>query len=105
MLADKDAGAVVEVLQSRVTQWLLVGLDTLSARGLSAAELAARLPGLRAHLCSADVHSALEQALQQALAQQARLLICGSFVLAEQVLRWSGWDALRSQVSFSGERQ
>jgi dihydrofolate synthase/folylpolyglutamate synthase len=105
MLADKDVATVVQVLQPLVGKWLLVGLDTLSPRGLSAVDLAARLPALNVEVCAGDVPSALAHALKQALTEQSRLLICGSFVLAEQALGWSGWPSPQARVSFADERQ
>lgn len=80
MLADKDVAKVADILAPRVDHWNLAGL-TQDARGLSAADLAARVhmaqPGHTLTL-HADVATAMGAIAQRAKAQD-RVLVCGSF--------------------------
>lgn len=104
-LSDKDVGGVLEQLRAVIDHWWLVPLDALSPRGLSLHDLRERLP--QALSCSgcADLDTALQGALAQASACAGRVLVLGSFVLAEQVLRWPGWPLSPASVSFTVERQ
>ncbi len=79
MLADKEIGAVVEVMLPVVDHWYVAGLDsTLSSRGAAAAVVASSLPEATPALSFADVGAATAAALQKSVAGD-RLVIFGSF--------------------------
>lgn len=85
-LADKDAEQIVRSLAASIDHWVLLGLDDETPRGLSGAQLAARLPdGLNTEI-AADAHDALARARARAGAS-GRILAFGSFYLAAAVLR------------------
>jgi dihydrofolate synthase/folylpolyglutamate synthase len=88
MLADKDAAAVVQQLRAHVQSWVLCSIG--EPRGLSAAQLQARLdPGLAVVAQAPDVAAGCAHAA--ALAQPGdRLLVCGSFHTVGPALQWLG---------------
>ena len=104
-LSDKDVAAVVGELENVIDHWYLAPLDTLSPRGLSVAQLRRRLPAALACGEYPSVGDALLAATTAARGQVGRVLAFGSFVLAEQVLRWTAWSELGVPVSFAAERQ
>ncbi len=85
MLADKRPDSFVEVLDEVVDEWWLLSLA--GDRGQSAAELARRIGGRvePQRLCD-DVGQALDHALSS-LRDQDIMLVTGSFVSVEQLLR------------------
>jgi dihydrofolate synthase/folylpolyglutamate synthase len=88
MLADKDAAAVVQQLRAHVQSWVLCSIG--EPRGLSAAQLQARLdPGLAVVAQAPDVAAGCARAA--ALAQPGdRVLVCGSFHTVGPALQWLG---------------
>lgn len=79
MLADKEIGAVVEVMLPVVDHWYVAGLGSiLSSRGAAAAVVASSLPKATPALSFADVGAATAAALQKSVAGD-RLVIFGSF--------------------------
>lgn len=89
MLADKDVAAVAALLAPEVDGWVLCGI-TETARGLSQAQLAARLaPGLPILATADSVLAGCDQL--RALASPGDLLIvCGSFHTVGPALDWLG---------------
>ena len=87
LLADKDAGAVAEELDSLITSWYCAGLS--GPRGQSGEELAKRLrhvnqpAGLRVF---DTVNEALQAALQDS-AKEDGVLVFGSFLTAEEAFK------------------
>ena len=82
-LADKDIPGIVEPLLSRVQYWHLAGMSHLSARGLSAAEVQARVAGL-VDPARSTAHENPDGAWQEAkrMAREGdRILVFGSFFL------------------------
>jgi dihydrofolate synthase/folylpolyglutamate synthase len=104
-LSDKDVRAVIDVLAPSIDHWFLVSLDALSVRGLSAEQLQSQLPVGVSSSVHAEPHSALRSAWVQLEQEHARLLVFGSFVLAEQVLRWPAWVDGALPVSITAERK
>jgi len=86
MLADKDVEGIVAALEPVVDRWILAGID--DARGLSATDLRARLPGVLpvTSICP-DVPAACETARR--LARPAdRIVVFGSFHTVGPALDW-----------------
>ena len=86
-LADKDVAGIAAPLAPFIAQWHLCGLDADSPRGLSAAQLRARMPGVAAH-AHAGVADALDAASAHAVAAD-RVLAFGSFFVAAPALAWA----------------
>lgn len=87
MLEDKDAGAFVSQLRGVVDEWWLLGLAV--DRGLSVDQLADRLSGLIEPARRFDqIESAMADAVLS-LNNQDILLVTGSFMTVEAVLRSS----------------
>jgi dihydrofolate synthase/folylpolyglutamate synthase len=85
MLADKQPDLFVEGLKQVVDDWWLLTLD--SDRGLSARQLASRIESeVRAEYLFENVADALDHALSS-LGNQDIMLVTGSFVTAELLLR------------------
>jgi dihydrofolate synthase/folylpolyglutamate synthase len=89
MLADKDSAAICRVLDACIDHWLLTGTEQ-EPRGLSAAELAQRLPPLRAAVeLEPDVGAACERARREARPGD-RIVVFGSFHVVGPALAWLG---------------
>lgn len=85
MLADKRPDRFVEILDPAVDEWWLLSLD--GERGQSAVELAGRVnQRLRPHRLCDDISTVLDHALSS-LGDQDIMLVTGSFVSVEQLLR------------------
>ncbi len=85
MLADKDPDSFVEILDPVVDEWWLLSLD--GERGQSAAELASRINHrLQPQRLCEDISAVLDHALSS-LGDQDIMLVTGSFVSVEQLLR------------------
>jgi len=88
-LADKDVAGIVAPLLPLVAQWHLAALDGDTPRGLSAADLRARVgvaaPALHEH---AGVAAALGAAAD-AVHEGDRIFAFGSFFVAAAALRWA----------------
>jgi dihydrofolate synthase/folylpolyglutamate synthase len=85
MLADKQPELFVEGLKQVVDDWWLLTLN--SDRGLSASQLASRIESqVEAELLFTNVADALDHALSS-LGNQDIMLVTGSFVTAELLLR------------------
>jgi dihydrofolate synthase/folylpolyglutamate synthase len=85
MLADKQPDLFVEGLKQVVDDWWLLTLN--SDRGLSARQLASRIESqARAEYLFENVADALDHALSS-LGNQDIMLVTGSFVTAELLLR------------------
>jgi dihydrofolate synthase/folylpolyglutamate synthase len=84
-LADKDVGGIVAPLSLRIDRWHLAGLDTMSPRGLSVADLRTRVaavaPSSAAIVTHANPCDALAAAQQQAVTGD-RIVAFGSFYVA-----------------------
>lgn len=85
-LADKDIAGIVAPLLGSICEWVVVGLDQETPRGLSAAALVKRLPQAVAHRVAANVIEGLALARARA-GSEGRVLAFGSFYLAAGVLR------------------
>lgn len=91
-LADKDAAGVVDTLRDVVDAWYLAGSEDAGARGISSAELMARLP---ADLPLRERFDRVDQAIDAALRSVGRgdrLLVFGGFHAAEQGLKHFAQD-------------
>jgi dihydrofolate synthase / folylpolyglutamate synthase len=87
MLADKDADGVIAALAPAVDAWVVVGLP--GSRGRPAADLAARLGSCDEDLLYRADSPALGAAwLATRLAEEDRVLVCGSFLTVGEVLAW-----------------
>jgi dihydrofolate synthase/folylpolyglutamate synthase len=89
MLSDKDAAAIAARLDPLIDHWLLTGIAD-DPRGLSAAELRARLPALRAGI---ELTDGVPQGCMRAraLAQPGdRIVVLGSFHVVGPALAWLG---------------
>jgi len=88
-LADKDVGGIVSPLSPRIDRWYLAGLDTMTTRGLSVADLrtpvAAALPPSALVVAHANPRDALASAQKQA-GEDDRIIAFGSFYVAAAVL-------------------
>lgn len=84
MLADKPVETVIKQLQDVGDRFYFAGLDALGARGLSAAELAAR-SGIQG-CCFDHPGAALDAALQAGRADD-RVVVCGSFLTVAHARR------------------
>lgn len=87
ILGDKDAPAIAAVLDARVDEWVLCGID--APRGLAAAQLAARSPVWSTAHLARDVGQGM--ALAAGLARPGdRVLVCGSFLAVGPAMQWLG---------------
>jgi dihydrofolate synthase/folylpolyglutamate synthase len=87
MLKDKDIGGVIGAVQAHVSDWLVA--DAESARGASAAMLAAQLAraGVRAPVAQfSDVAAAWRAACESA-ADNDKIIVFGSFLTVAAVMR------------------
>jgi dihydrofolate synthase/folylpolyglutamate synthase len=88
-LADKDVGGIVRPMSLRVDCWCLAGLDAMTSRGLSVADLqtrvAAAAPPSAAIVTHGDPRDALAAAQQQA-GESDRIVAFGSFYVAAATL-------------------
>ncbi len=88
-LADKDVGGIVTPMALRVDCWCLAGLDAMTPRGLSVADLQTRVtaaaPPSAAIVTHADPRGALAAAQQQA-GESDRIVVFGSFYVAAAAL-------------------
>ncbi len=82
MLVEKDPAGVVEALAPLTRGWICV--PTQGARGLSAEDLAGRLPAGVQSVVAADALEGLERALSSS-APEDGILAVGSFNLVEQI--------------------
>jgi dihydrofolate synthase / folylpolyglutamate synthase len=81
MLRDKDIGAVLGTLASRITRWHLASLP--GARGATADELAKFVQGERFDSPSAAFAAALERA-----SEDDKIVVFGSFLTVGEVMAW-----------------
>jgi dihydrofolate synthase/folylpolyglutamate synthase len=88
-LADKDVGGIVAPLSLRIDRWYLAGLDAMTSRGLTVADLrtrvAATAPSSAAIVTHADPRDALAAAQRQAV-EGDRIVAFGSFYVAAAAL-------------------
>lgn len=84
VLGDKDAGAMLRALQSEIDAWYFASLP--GSRGRDADELAGKLPGPVPRLAFDSVEAAFEAALESR-SELEEVVVFGSFVTVEQVLR------------------
>ena len=92
-LADKDVAGIATPLAPHIAHWHLCALDADTPRGLDAAQLRERMPGV-AHVEHANVAAALNAASAQATADD-RILAFGSFFVAGPTLAWGQVHAYR----------
>jgi len=95
MLADKDAPAVIEELQSTVTAWYCAGLE--GDRGQSGATLAGRIKPVDG-VAEIRVFKRVAQALDAAVSDSGPddgVLVFGSFLTAAQALQHLASDTAR----------
>jgi dihydrofolate synthase/folylpolyglutamate synthase len=88
-LADKDVGGIVAPLSLRIDRWYLAGLDALTPRGLSVAELRRRVAAIGAPSAAIVTHAGPRDALaaaQQQAVEGDRIVAFGSFYLAALAL-------------------
>lgn len=85
-LADKDVAGIVAPLIGSISEWVVVGLEHETPRGLPAAELVKRLPMAVDHHIAANLTAGLAHARDWA-GREGRVLAFGSFYLAAAVLR------------------
>jgi dihydrofolate synthase/folylpolyglutamate synthase len=89
MLNDKDASAIVSVLDPLIDRWVLSGIAQ-EPRGLSASALRARLPQLRGAIdLTDDVKQGCMRARELAIAGD-RIVVLGSFHVVGPALAWLG---------------
>jgi dihydrofolate synthase/folylpolyglutamate synthase len=79
-LRDKDTGGVVAGLAERIDQW--IGVDVPGPRGLSAVELAQRMPPGVVCTAAGGIDSALQRARSETSPGDV-ILVCGSFTLVD----------------------
>jgi dihydrofolate synthase/folylpolyglutamate synthase len=90
-LNDKDVAGIVAPLVALISPWFLGGLEAETARGLSAAELVARVrmaSGDSAIEALPDIPAALDAAAARAHSGD-RILAFGSFFVAAAALQWA----------------
>jgi len=95
MLADKDAPAVIEELQSTVTAWYCAGLE--GDRGQSGSALAGRIKPVDG-VDEIRVFESVAQALDAAISDSGPddgVLVFGSFLTAAQALQHLAPDTAR----------
>ncbi len=89
LLADKDVESVTAVLEPLVDSWVLTSIAD-SPRGLSHAQLRARMPeGLKIEATVSSVAAGCET-LRATAAPQDLLIVCGSFHMVGPALDWLG---------------
>ena len=89
MLADKDVAAVAALLAPEVDGWVLCGI-TSTARSLSHAQLAARMPPGLPILGTADSVLAGCDRLRALASPTDLMIVCGSFHMVGPALDWLG---------------
>ena len=87
-LSDKDVGGIVAPLRAHVDAWLLGGLAIETPRGLTAADLHARMTDTQHVEEHADIDAALEVSAARA-GSGDRILAFGSFFVAAAALNWA----------------
>jgi dihydrofolate synthase/folylpolyglutamate synthase len=87
-LSDKDVGGIVAPLRAHVVAWLLGGLAIETSRGLTAADLHARMADTQHVEEHADIDAALEVSAAKA-GSSDRILAFGSFFVAAAALNWA----------------
>jgi dihydrofolate synthase/folylpolyglutamate synthase len=87
-LSDKDVGGIVAPLSAHVAAWLLGGLAAETPRGLTAADLSARITPAAPVEEHANVGVALDAAAARA-GSSDRILAFGSFFVAAAALNWA----------------
>lgn len=89
MLTDKDAAAIVTLLDPLIDRWILAGIAD-EPRGLSATALQARLPTVRGAVdLTDDVQQGCMRARELAHAGD-RIVVLGSFHVVGPALAWLG---------------
>jgi len=87
-LSDKDVGGIVAPLREHVDAWLLGGLTVETPRGLTAADLHARMTDTQHVEEHADIDAALDVSAAKA-GSDDRILAFGSFFVAAAALNWA----------------
>jgi dihydrofolate synthase / folylpolyglutamate synthase len=101
MLADKDIGAIVEILKARFDHWHLAGLESVSPRGAAVESLAEQLVlhGLESRFSRHISVGAAYAAARERAGPNDRIVVFGSFFTVAEILRQT------NPTSADGRRQ
>jgi dihydrofolate synthase/folylpolyglutamate synthase len=88
-LSDKDVAGIVAPLSGHIGRWYVGSLDADSPRGLSAANVAAKMAGIIDPALT-ETHSDIANALDAASARGGdRIVVFGSFFVAAAAFEWA----------------